>query len=125
MTRPDVCAQIETLGIIPAVRCSSSDDALFAVETLAAYGLPIAEITLTVPGALGVMGELRRRHTGIVTGAGSIVDSEAARRAADSGALFLTSPGLDPETVRFAVENEIAVFPGVLTPSDIMAAWKL
>jgi 2-dehydro-3-deoxyphosphogluconate aldolase/(4S)-4-hydroxy-2-oxoglutarate aldolase len=53
------------------------------------------------------------------------LDAETARRCLDAGAKFLTSDGLDPETVKFAVQEEIAIIPGSLTPTDVIAAWKL
>ena len=124
MTREQVRAQIEAIGIIPAIRCESFKDALFAVETVAANGISIAEITLTVPHALELIAEVRQSHPAVVAGAGSISDVGAARRAADAGALFLTSTGLDLDIVRFGVERDLVVFPGVLTPTEIMAASK-
>jgi 2-dehydro-3-deoxyphosphogluconate aldolase/(4S)-4-hydroxy-2-oxoglutarate aldolase len=124
MTKETVCARIEQVGIIPAIRLSSAEDALFAAEAVASCGIPIVEVTMTVPGALDVVSELARRIPDLIVGAGTIVKVETARQCLDAGARFLTSPGLNPAVVEFAVDQKVAVFPGALTPSEIMAAWN-
>jgi 2-dehydro-3-deoxyphosphogluconate aldolase/(4S)-4-hydroxy-2-oxoglutarate aldolase len=60
----------------------------------------------------------------MVVGAGTVLDTETAQRCLDAGARFLTSPGLVLEVVDFAVKRDLVVFPGVLTPTDVIAAWK-
>ncbi len=124
MNRDTIRARIEEIGIIPAIRLSSANDALFAVKAMADSGIPIAEITMTVPGAIDLIAELRRDRPELIVGAGTISDTETARRCLDAGAMFLTSPGLDLEVVAFAVKQNVVVFPGALTPSEIMAARK-
>ena len=79
---------------------------------------------MTVPGALEVIAELARNNLDVIAGAGTILDLETARRCLDAGAKSLTSPGLDLEVVEFAVMHEIAVFPGALTPTEVITAWK-
>jgi 2-dehydro-3-deoxyphosphogluconate aldolase / (4S)-4-hydroxy-2-oxoglutarate aldolase len=61
----------------------------------------------------------------VIVGAGSVHDVETARRCLDAGAKFLSSDGLDPETVTFAVQQNVVVIPGTLTPTGVIAAWKL
>jgi 2-dehydro-3-deoxyphosphogluconate aldolase / (4S)-4-hydroxy-2-oxoglutarate aldolase len=124
MKKDEVRARIEEIGIIPAARLASAEDALFAAEAVSSGGIPIIEVTMTVPGALDVISELVRSKPEITVGAGTVLDVETARRCLDAGANFLTSTGLDLEIVDFALKNEILVFPGVLTPSEIMLAWK-
>jgi len=124
MTREAIRARIEEIGIIPAIRVSSANDALFAIETLADSGIPVAEVTMTIPGAIGLIESVARKDPGLIIGAGTVVNLETARRCLDAGARFLTSPGLDSEIVEFAVKHDAMVFPGALTPSEIMAAWK-
>ena len=115
---------IEEIGIIPAIRVSAPEDALFAIEAVTGGGICIAEVTMTTPGALGVIRETARKFPELVIGAGSIFDIETARKCLDAGARFLTSPGLDLEIVDFALKSDAIVIPGALTPSEIMAAWK-
>jgi len=124
MTKQQVCERIEEIGIIPAVRVAQAEDALFAADAVSAHGIPIAEITVTVPGAMDVIARLVRRDPAIIVGAGNIDDIETAAHAVDAGARFLTTTGLDLEIVRFAVEQNVCVFPGVLTPTEVMAASK-
>jgi len=124
MTREQIRNRIEEIGIIPAIRLSSAEDALFAAEAVSSSGIPIVEVTMTVPGAIEVISELARSNADLVVGAGTVSDVESARRCVDAGAAFLTSPGLNLQIVEFALNNKIVVFPGALTPSEIMAAWN-
>ncbi len=124
MTKDEVHKRIQEIGIIPAVRSSTAEDALFAAEAVSSAGIPIVEVTMTVPGALEVMSELTRQSPEMIVGAGTVFDVEAARRCLDAGATFLTTPGLDLEIVQFALKRGIVVIPGALTPSEVMSAWK-
>jgi 2-dehydro-3-deoxyphosphogluconate aldolase/(4S)-4-hydroxy-2-oxoglutarate aldolase len=124
LTREEVRARIAEIGIIPAIRVYSESEALFAAEAISGSGIPIVELTLTTPGAIAVIGQLTRYSSEIIVGAGTVFDVETACRCLDAGAGFLTSPGLDLEIVEFAVKRGVAVLPGALTPSEVMAAWK-
>ncbi len=117
-------ARIEEIGIIPAVRVSSADDALFASRTLFSAGIPIVEITMTTPGAADVISELRGTSDDVIVGAGTVLDLDTARICLDAGAAFLTSTGLDPEILAFALKNNVAMIPGALTPTEVMMARK-
>lgn len=124
MNREAVRARIQQVGIIPAVRVSSAEDAIFAAETIAESGIPIVEMTMTVPGALNVIRQLGRKNPDLLVGGGTILGVETAQHCLDAGARFLTSPGLSLDVVEFALKHKIVVFPGALTPTEIMAAWK-
>jgi 2-dehydro-3-deoxyphosphogluconate aldolase/(4S)-4-hydroxy-2-oxoglutarate aldolase len=124
MTRPEVRARIEEIGIIPAIRVSTAADALFAAEAVSESAIPIVEVTMTVPGAVDVISELVRHHPSVLVGAGTLFRVETARRCLDAGASFLTTPGLDLEIVNFAQGRDVVVFPGALTPTEITAAWN-
>ena len=97
---------------------------MFAAETVYSAGIPIVEITLTVPGALEVINDLAGRYPEMVVGAGTVLDEKLARQAIDAGARFLTSPGFVPEVVAYATAAKVLVLPGALTPTEIIAAWK-
>lgn len=125
MNKQEVRSRIEEVGIIPAVRAFSPEDALFAAEAVSRGGIPIVEVPLTVPEAYKVISHLVQNAPDVIVGAGSVLDVETARRCLDAGAQFLTSDGLDPETVKFAVKADAVVIPGTLTPTDVIAAWKL
>jgi 2-dehydro-3-deoxyphosphogluconate aldolase/(4S)-4-hydroxy-2-oxoglutarate aldolase len=124
MTRETVRRHIVAIGIVPAVRTSSADEARFAADTVAKAGIPIVEITMTVPGALQVITELARNMPDLVVGAGSILDMTTARHCVDAGARFLTSPGLDLRIVEFALKEGIVAMPGALTPTEVTTAWQ-
>ena len=124
MNKETIRARIEEIGIIPAIRLSSANDALFAVKAVADCGIPIAEITMTVPGAIELISELTRDRPELIVGAGTVVDTETARRCLDAGAMFLSSPGLGLQVVEFAVKQNVVVLAGALTPSEIMTAWQ-
>jgi 2-dehydro-3-deoxyphosphogluconate aldolase/(4S)-4-hydroxy-2-oxoglutarate aldolase len=125
VNKQEVRARIEEIGIIPAVRVSSAEDALFAAEAVSRGGIPIVEITVTVPDAHKVISHLVQNAPDVTVGAGGVSDVETARRCLDAGAQFLTSDGFDPEIVNFAVNEGAVVIPGTLTPSEIMRAWKI
>jgi 2-dehydro-3-deoxyphosphogluconate aldolase/(4S)-4-hydroxy-2-oxoglutarate aldolase len=124
MTREEVRARIAEVGIVSAIRASSPEDALFAAQAVASGGIPIVELTMTVPGAIEVIAHLVRNGPGLIVGAGTVWDVDTARRCLDAGAKFLTTTGLDLKTVEFADERKAVIFPGVLTPTEVMMAWK-
>jgi 2-dehydro-3-deoxyphosphogluconate aldolase / (4S)-4-hydroxy-2-oxoglutarate aldolase len=124
MTREQVRARIEELAIIPAVRAANAEDALFAAEAVSRGGLPIVELTMTVPGATDLIAQLVKKHSRMIVGAGTVLDIETARACLAVGARFITSPGLDLDVVEFCSKAGVVVMPGVLTPSEVMAAVK-
>jgi len=124
VTKTEVRARIEKIGIVPAVRVSSPDDALFAAETVYHAGIQIAEITMTVPGAIELIARLAKSFPEMIVGAGTVLDADTARRCVGAGAQFLTSPGLVLDVVEFALANDVAVFPGALSPTEVIAAWR-
>jgi 2-dehydro-3-deoxyphosphogluconate aldolase/(4S)-4-hydroxy-2-oxoglutarate aldolase len=124
MNKEEIRRRITDVGIIPAIRLSSAPAALFAAEAVADSGIPIVEVTTTVPGAVEVIAELAKKNPDFIVGAGTVFDLDTVRRCMDAGAKFLTSPGLDLEIVEFARRHDTVVFPGALTPSEITAAWK-
>jgi 2-dehydro-3-deoxyphosphogluconate aldolase/(4S)-4-hydroxy-2-oxoglutarate aldolase len=124
LTKEAIRARIKEIGIIPAVRLYSAEDALFAAEAVRSGGVPIVEVTMTVPGAVKVIYELAKQDKEIIAGAGSVLDVETAHRCLDAGASFITSTGLDLDIVNFALKRSVVVFPGACTPTEAVAAWK-
>jgi 2-dehydro-3-deoxyphosphogluconate aldolase/(4S)-4-hydroxy-2-oxoglutarate aldolase len=116
--------RIKEIGIIPGIRVSSAEMAIFAAESLYGAGIPVAEITMTVPGAVEVIAQLAGRHHDMVIGAGTVLDVETAQRCVDAGARFITSPGFLPDVVDFTLSRDVLVIPGALTPSEVIAAWR-
>jgi 2-dehydro-3-deoxyphosphogluconate aldolase / (4S)-4-hydroxy-2-oxoglutarate aldolase len=125
MNKQQVRDRILEIGVIPVVRAQSAAEAKLAAQAVCDGGIPIVEITMTVPGAVDVIRELRKSASSIVLiGAGTVLDSEAARRCIDAGAQFLVSPGLNVPTVEFAVREGILMLAGALTPTEVITAWQ-
>jgi 2-dehydro-3-deoxyphosphogluconate aldolase/(4S)-4-hydroxy-2-oxoglutarate aldolase len=99
-----------------------ADDALFAAESVSRGGIPIVEVTMTVPGALAVVAEILRTQPEMIVGAGTVLDAQTAQSCVDTGVHFLTSPGLLIPVMEVAARNHTVVLPGVLTPTEICAA---
>jgi len=123
-TKEEILVRIEEIGIIPAIRLVSAQDALFAAETIARAGITVVEISMTVPGAMDVISHLAKHVPHVVVGAGSILSANTARRCLDQGAKFLTSDGLLLDVVEFAAKQSVAVIAGALTPTEVIAAWN-
>ena len=123
-SRDEVRSLIAEIGIIPAIRVPVADDAFFAVRAVFSGGIPIAELTTTIPNATGIIAELVREFPKAAIGAGTVLDVETAKRCLDAGASFLTSTGLDHDMVAFAEEHRVVVIPGALTPTEVMVAVK-
>jgi len=125
MNKQQVRDRIAQIGIVPVVRASSPREARIAAEAVCLGGIPIVEITMTVPGAIDVISDLvKSSGAELLVGAGTVLDAETARRCLDAGAQFLVSPGLDLKTVELAVREEKLVMAGALTPTEIITAWK-
>ncbi|HZS99118.1 MAG TPA: bifunctional 4-hydroxy-2-oxoglutarate aldolase/2-dehydro-3-deoxy-phosphogluconate aldolase [Terriglobales bacterium] len=125
MDKQQVRDQILAIGVVPVVRAASAAEARLAAEAVCDGGIPIVEITMTVPGAIDVIRELRKRApASVLIGAGTVLDAEAARRCLDAGAQFLVSPGLNVPTIEFAVRSGILMLAGALTPTEVITAWN-
>jgi 2-dehydro-3-deoxyphosphogluconate aldolase / (4S)-4-hydroxy-2-oxoglutarate aldolase len=120
--KEEVCARIKQIGILPAIRVPSAEDALFAAGEMFRCGISVVELTTTVPGAVGVITELARTHPQLIVGAGTVLNIETARACIDAGAAFVTSPGLNAGIVEFTVKHNVAAIPGALTATEVMMA---
>jgi 2-dehydro-3-deoxyphosphogluconate aldolase/(4S)-4-hydroxy-2-oxoglutarate aldolase len=125
MTRDEVAKRIREIGIVPVVRATSAKHAQLAAEAVCSGGIPIVEVTMTVPGAVELIEQLAKT-TGaeILIGAGTVLDADIAKRCLDAGAQFIVSPGFDLETVRFVKQQGTLMMAGALTPTEVINAWK-
>jgi 2-dehydro-3-deoxyphosphogluconate aldolase / (4S)-4-hydroxy-2-oxoglutarate aldolase len=122
--KQQVRRRIEEIGIVPVVRASSAREARIAAEAVCKGGIPIVEITMTVPGAVDVIRELvKSAGSEILIGAGTVLNVDDARRCLDAGAQFLVSPGFNRATVEFAARESKLIMAGALTPTEIIEAW--
>lgn len=107
------------------VRADSPDEALQAVEAIKAGGVPILEITMTVPGAVKVIEKIADRFGGdVVLGAGTVLDPETARACILAGATFVVSPALNLATIELCKRYSVPICPGALTPTEVVTAWQ-
>jgi len=124
MNKEEVRARIEEIGIVPAIRVSSTEEARFAAAAVSSGGIPIVEITMTVPEACELIQDMVTNAPDIIVGAGTVLDPVTAHRCLEAGAQFLTSPGLDLSIVELTEKAGVVTMPGALTPSEVTAAWR-
>jgi 2-dehydro-3-deoxyphosphogluconate aldolase/(4S)-4-hydroxy-2-oxoglutarate aldolase len=125
MTKDEVRKKIIEIGIVPVVRAASAQQAMQAAEAVAAGGIPVVEVTMTVPGAVEVIAQLSNQiGDEVLIGAGTVLDAGTAQRCIDAGAQFLVSPGFDLATVQLANTAELLIIAGALTPTEVITAWK-
>jgi len=124
--RENTVARLREVRIIPIIRASSADAVVPVAEALLQAGLPVVEITLTVPNAIDAIGAVAKRFPGkVLVGAGTVTDAATARRAMDAGAEFIVTPCLVPEVIEAAQRADVAVLPGALTPTEVFEAFRL
>jgi 2-dehydro-3-deoxyphosphogluconate aldolase / (4S)-4-hydroxy-2-oxoglutarate aldolase len=124
MNKADVLKQIRTVGIVPVVRAASSSEAMEAIDAIKEGGVPILEITMTVPGAIKVIEDVAKRYgNDVLVGAGTVLDAETARACMLAGAQFIVSPALNLDTIACCRKYGIAIMPGALTPTEVLTAW--
>ena len=123
MTIDDVIRRIEEIGIVPVVRAASVEEATRAVEAICAGGIPVVEITMTVPNAISVIREVAQEYGNkVLIGAGTVTTAEQAESCLRAGAEFLVSPGLARSVLAVAGASEKLAIPGALTPTELMNA---
>ena len=113
--------QFEKMRVIPVVAIENARDAAPLADALFEGGLPCAEITFRTAAAIDAMHTMAQRGD-ILVGAGTVLKVDQVKAAVDAGAQFMVSPGFNPKVVGYCVENNIAITPGICTPSDIEAA---
>jgi len=123
MKKQEVRALIEKIGIVPVIRTASPQEARFAAEAVWQGGIPIVEITMTIPQALDVISELVKDMPRLLVGAGTVVNQELALQCFDAGAQFLVTPGFSQKTVAAAHNLDMLIMAGALTPTEVMTAW--
>src|ERR1700693_6371923 len=123
MKKHEVRAVIERIGIVPVIRAASPEEARFAAEAVWQGGIPIVEITMTIPQALDVISDLVKNMPKLLVGAGTVVNQDLALQCFDAGAQFLVTPGFSQKTVAAAHNLDLLILAGALTPTEVMTAW--
>jgi 2-dehydro-3-deoxyphosphogluconate aldolase / (4S)-4-hydroxy-2-oxoglutarate aldolase len=123
MTMDNIIRRIGEIGIVPVVRAATVDEATRAVEAICAGGIPVVEITMTVPNAISVIREVAQQYGNkVLVGAGTVTTAEQAESCLRAGAEFLVSPGLAPPMLAVAKASGKLAIPGALTPTELMNA---
>ena len=124
MDKSEVLKSITEIGLVPVIRAESKDEASRIIDAIEAGGLPIVEITMTVPGALSIIEAVHKRDAAVVVGAGTVLDPETARACILAGAHFVVSPALNLATIEMCRRYSVAVMAGALTPTEVLNAWQ-
>jgi 2-dehydro-3-deoxyphosphogluconate aldolase/(4S)-4-hydroxy-2-oxoglutarate aldolase len=124
MTNAITFKALTDVGLIPVVRASSADEAMRVIDAIKEGGVSILEITMTVPGALGVIEAVARRFASdVIVGAGTVLDAETGRSCILAGARFIVSPTLNLDLIACCRRYSVVSIPGALTPSEVLSAW--
>jgi 2-dehydro-3-deoxyphosphogluconate aldolase/(4S)-4-hydroxy-2-oxoglutarate aldolase len=124
MTREEVLNKIEEIGVIAAIRVDSEEDATFAAEAVQRGGIPVIEIPMTLNKAPKVISQILHRTPDLIVGAGGVSNAKMAQACLESGARFLTSDGLQLARVELGARKGAVIFPGALTPTEVITAWE-
>jgi 2-dehydro-3-deoxyphosphogluconate aldolase/(4S)-4-hydroxy-2-oxoglutarate aldolase len=118
-------AAIVEIGIVPVIRTDSGESAIRAIEAIYRGGIRVAEITMTVPGAIRALENVADEFGDrIILGAGTVLDPETARACMLAGAEFFVTPSLNLKTIEMAKRYSKLIFPGALTPTEVLTAWE-
>ena len=124
LSRQNVMQQIWEIGIVPVLRGDNEEQVLRMVEAIAAGGVTSLEITMTVPHAVRIIERLVHDRPDLLVGAGTVLDPETARICMLAGAQFIVSPALNLHTIEMCKRYSVPVFPGALTPTEVVTAWQ-
>ena len=122
MNQTPMIPSLEEKRIVPVVKLDRVEDARPLAEALIRGGLPVAEVTFRTDAAEESIRTIKKEFPDMLVGAGTVINTEQAKRALDAGASFMVSPGTSEKLLQFAVDNAFPIFPGVCTPTEIMLA---
>ena len=125
MSRLQVVQEIEASGVVAVIRLKEPDKLRGVVEALMKGGVRALEVTMTVPGAVGLIESLARElPPEFQLGAGTVLDPETARHVILAGARFIVAPTLNLATIEMCHRYDVAALPGCFTPTEILTAWQ-
>ncbi len=124
-TRAEVIAAIRKAAFVPIVRVRTREQAMCAAEGIVHGGFSLIEMTLTIPGALGIIEEtVARFGKQLIVGAGTVLDPNACRDAIAAGASFIVSPSTDPDVIAVVRAHDLVCMPGAQTPTEVFTGWR-
>lgn len=116
---------IERVGLIPVLRARTAAQAHAVVQAMIAGGITVVEVTMTVPGAVDLLKELKKQYgSQLLLGAGTVTTAAEAQQTINAGAEFVVSPSLHPEVIQVTRTNGKLSIPGAMTPTEVITAWR-
>jgi len=116
---------LERVGLIPVLRARNAGQAHAVVQAMLAGGVTVVEVTMTVPGAVELLAELRREYAGqVLLGSGTVTTADQAEATIDAGAEFVVSPSFHPDVIAVTKARGKLSIPGALTPTEVITAWN-
>jgi 2-dehydro-3-deoxyphosphogluconate aldolase / (4S)-4-hydroxy-2-oxoglutarate aldolase len=125
MSRLSVVQGIEHTGVVAVIRMKEADKLRHVIDALLEGGVVSLELTMTVPGAIGLIEQLAKNLPGeFLLGAGTVLDAETARQVILAGAKYIVAPVLNLDTIKMCHRYDVAAMPGCFTPTEILTAWE-
>ena len=125
MPSTDIVARIERERVVAVLRLADPDRLRAVIDALAAGGVRVFEVTMTVPRAIELIGQLAvGLDETLLVGAGTVIDADTARRAIGAGARFVVSPVFRRDLIETCHEHDVPAMPGCFTPTEILDAWE-
>jgi len=121
----EVLTKIQSIGIVPVVVLNDAKDAAPLAKALCDGGLPCAEVTFRTAAAAESIKIMTEEYPEMLVGAGTVLTTEQVDRAIEAGAKFIVSPGLNPKVVKYCLDKQIPITPGVVTPGEVEKALEL
>ncbi len=116
---------LERVGLIPVLRAKNAAQGHAVVEAMIAGGVTVVEVTMTVPGAVDLLKELKKEYGAkLLLGSGTVTTADQCQATIDAGAEFVVSPSLHPEVIATTKKNGKVSCPGALTPTEAITAWN-
>jgi len=116
---------LERVGLIPVLRARNTGQAHAVVQAMLAGGVTVVEVTMTVPGAVELLAELKREYEGqLLLGSGTVTTADQAEATIEAGAEFVVSPSFHPAVIAVTKAHKKLSIPGALTPTEVITAWE-
>jgi 2-dehydro-3-deoxyphosphogluconate aldolase/(4S)-4-hydroxy-2-oxoglutarate aldolase len=125
MTAKEVKERLESVGLVPVLRARSIPEAHALVEAILAGGVTVIEVTMTVPGAIDLLRDLKAKYGAeVLLGSGTVTTAAQAQATIEAGAEFVLSPSLHLDVIAKTKELGKVSIPGALTPTEVITAWE-
>lgn len=116
----EMLKQVEAFKVVPVVVIENVEDAIPLAQALVNGGLPVAEVTFRTAAAPDAIKAMSEKFPELCVGAGTVINVEQCKKAVECGAKFIVSPGYSEEVTQYCIENEIPIFPGICTPTELI-----